>query len=453
TLLLHRIPTRICCHRTQSQSQSQIIPTKKQLIPGPARLPLIGNLHNLIGALPHPALRNLASQYGPLMHLQLGEISAVVVSTPAMAQEILKTQDLNFADRLRLLAAEIATWGSLDIAFSPHGEYWKQMKRISLTELLGPRKTLSFRGIRETEVSGFIQSLRNCAGKPVNITEKLLNLTNRITTKAAFGYQCVDEDEFVGLVNSAVKAASGFNVGDLYPSLGFLQDLTGMKSELLRTRNGLDLIFAKIIKQHQEKRVGLVAFKCPITSTNIKAVLVDLFIAGTDTSSITMEWAMSEMMKNPIVMRKAQPEVREAMKGKSIVTEADIQNLPYLDLAIKETFRLHPPIPLLFPRESKERCEIAGYEIAKKKRFDGSEIDFKGMHFELLPFRAGRRICPGIALGMANVELPLAQLLYYFDWELPGGLIAEKFNMEESFGATMRRKNPLYLVAKEVDSN
>ncbi|CAI0540401.1 unnamed protein product [Linum tenue] len=363
------------------------------------------------------------------------------------------------------------------------------MKRISLTELLGPRKTLSFRGIRETEVSGFIQSLRNCAGKPVNITEKLLNLTNRITTKAAFGYQCVDEDEFVGLVNSAVKAASGFNVGDLYPSLGFLQDLTGMKSELLRTRNGLDLIFAKIIKQHQEKRVnggsdvesgfrGLVAFKCPITSTNIKAVLVDLFIAGTDTSSITMEWAMSEMMKNPIVMRKAQPEVREAMKGKSIVTEADIQNLPYLDLAIKETFRLHPPIPLLFPRESKERCEIAGYEIAKKtkvivnawaigrdpgaweepehfipERFDGSEIDFKGMHFELLPFRAGRRICPGIALGMANVELPLAQLLYYFDWELPGGLIAEKFNMEESFGATMRRKNPLYLVAKEVDSN
>ncbi|CAI0540402.1 unnamed protein product [Linum tenue] len=333
------------------------------------------------------------------------------------------------------------------------------MKRISLTELLGPRKTLSFRGIRETEVSGFIQSLRNCAGKPVNITEKLLNLTNRITTKAAFGYQCVDEDEFVGLVNSAVKAASGFNVGDLYPSLGFLQDLTGMKSELLRTR-------------------GLVAFKCPITSTNIKAVLVDLFIAGTDTSSITMEWAMSEMMKNPIVMRKAQPEVREAMKGKSIVTEADIQNLPYLDLAIKETFRLHPPIPLLFPRESKERCEIAGYEIAKKtkvivnawaigrdpgaweepehfipERFDGSEIDFKGMHFELLPFRAGRRICPGIALGMANVELPLAQLLYYFDWELPGGLIAEKFNMEESFGATMRRKNPLYLVAKEVDSN
>ncbi|CAI0540400.1 unnamed protein product [Linum tenue] len=179
---------------------------------------------------------------------------------------------------------------------------------------------------------------------------------------------------------------------------------------------------------------GLVAFKCPITSTNIKAVLVDLFIAGTDTSSITMEWAMS-------------------------------------DLAIKETFRLHPPIPLLFPRESKERCEIAGYEIAKKtkvivnawaigrdpgaweepehfipERFDGSEIDFKGMHFELLPFRAG-------TLGMANVELPLAQLLYYFDWELPGGLIAEKFNMEESFGATMRRKNPLYLVAKEVDSN
>ncbi|CAI0552337.1 unnamed protein product [Linum tenue] len=490
---LHRGPPRISCQKAQSESQ----PTKPktQLPPGPPKLPLIGNLHNLIGALPHQALRNLAAEYGPLIHLQLGEISAAVVSTPAMAQEIMKTHDLNFADRPRLLASEIATWGSQDIAFSPHGEYWKQMKRISLTELLGPRKTQSFRGIREAEVSAMIASVRNSAGEPVNLTEKVLSLTNTITCKTAFGYQCMDQEEFVGLMNGAVRAAAGFNITDLYPSLGFLQGLTGMKSELLRIRNGLDRIFDKIIKQHEEKRAkgevelededlmdvllrlqGSGGLKCPITSTNIKAVLVDLFIAGTDTSSTTVEWAMSEMAKNPRVMKRAQAEVREAMKGKSIVTEADIQNLPYLSSVIKETFRLHPPAPLLLPRESRANCVVAGYEIPKKtkvivnawaigrdpgtwedpesfipERFEGSEIDFKGMHFELIPFGAGRRICPGIAFGMANVELPVAQLLYYFNWELPEGLAVEDFDMEESFAATMGRKNPLYLVPREFN--
>ncbi|CAI0440991.1 unnamed protein product [Linum tenue] len=189
-----------------------------------------------------------------------------------------------------------------------------------------------------------------------------------------------------------------------------------------------------------------------------------------------MECAMSEMIKNPRVMKKAQAEVREAMRGKSIVTEADIQDLPYLNLVIKETFRLHPPAPLLLPRESRANCVVAGYEIPRKtkvivnawaigrdpgmwedpetfvpERFDGSEIDFRGMHFELIPFGAGRRICPGIAFGMANIELPLAQLLYYFDWELPQGMTVENFDMDESFAATMGRKNPLYLVPKEFN--
>ncbi|CAN0923813.1 Desmethyl-deoxy-podophyllotoxin synthase [Linum grandiflorum] len=459
-----RLPAKIYCTAE----------SRKPLPPGPPKLPIIGNLHNMIGSLPHQALRDLAIQYGPLIHLQLGEISAAVVSNPAMAQEIMKTHDLVFADRPRLLASEIATWGSQDIAFSPHGDYWKQMKRISLTELLGPRKVKSFRAIREAEVSNLIESVRNVSissNKGVNITEMVMNLTNAITCKTAFGYQCTDQDEFISLTKEAVSAAAGFGITDVYPSLEFLQGITGVKNKLLRLRNGLDRIFDKIIKEHKEKESvsefedddeedlmdvmlriqGSGGLKCPITSTNIKAVLVDLFIAGTDTSSTTVEWAMSEMMKNPEVMKKAQEE----------------------NSVIKETFRLHPPAPLLLPRESKRDCVVAGYEIPEKtkvivnawaigrdpgtwedperfvpERFDGSEIDFKGMHFELIPFGAGRRICPGIAFGMANVELPVAQLLYHFDWELPDGVGVEDFDMTEDFAATMGRKNPLWLVPR-----
>ncbi|CAN0923814.1 Desmethyl-deoxy-podophyllotoxin synthase [Linum grandiflorum] len=436
-----RLPAKIYCTAE----------SRKPLPPGPPKLPIIGNLHNMIGSLPHQALRDLAIQYGPLIHLQLGEISAAVVSNPAMAQEIMKTHDLVFADRPRLLASEIATWGSQDIAFSPHGDYWKQMKRISLTELLGPRKVKSFRAIREAEVSNLIESVRNVSissNKGVNITEMVMNLTNAITCKTAFGYQCTDQDEFISLTKEAVSAAAGFGITDVYPSLEFLQGITGVKNKLLRLRNGLDRIFDKIIKEH--KRIqGSGGLKCPITSTNIKAVLVDLFIAGTDTSSTTVEWAMSEMMKNPEVMKKAQEEVRKAGKEKETINEDDIKDLSYLNSVIKETFRLHPPAPLLLPRESKRDCVVAGYEIPEKtKRFDGSEIDFKGMHFELIPFGAGRRICPGIAFGMANVELPVAQLLYHFDWELPDGVGVEDFDMTEDFAATMGRKNPLWLVPR-----
>ena len=180
---------------------------------------------------------------------------------------------------------------------------------------------------------------------------------------------------------------------------------------------------------------------------------------------------MSEMMKNPTVMKKAQEEVRNCAKGKQSINEDDIKDLPYLNAVIKETFRLHPPAPLLLPRESKADCVVAGYVIPKKTkvivnawaigrdpgtwkdperfvpgRFDESEIDFKGMHFELIPFGAGRRMCPGIGFGIANTELPLANLLFYFDWKLPGDMKMGSLDMEESFGVTVKRKHDLQVV-------
>ncbi|CAN0908302.1 Cytochrome P450 71D10 [Linum grandiflorum] len=201
----------------------------------------------------------------------------------------------------------------------------------------------------------------------------------------------------------------------------------------------------------------------------------DVFTGGSDTTSSVIEWAMSEMLKNPRILNKAQEEVRQhphLFNGrKNIVEEASIGELKYLKLVIKEALRLHPPVPLLVPRENVERCEIDGYAIPAKtkviinawaigrdpkywdqpnvfypERFIDSNVDYKGLSFELVPFGAGRRMCPGITFGMANVELVLANLLYHFDWKLPDGRKLEELDMGEAFGVTVHRKSNLCLI-------
>ncbi|CAN1337023.1 Premnaspirodiene oxygenase [Linum perenne] len=483
----------------------KLIPyASSRLPPGPMKLPLIGNLHNLLlmsnkSSLPHHALREMADEYGDLVHLQLGEVSAVVVSSAEMAMEIMKAHDNVFADRPRNLAVDIGTWGSKDIAFCPLGDYWKQMKRISITDLLGAKKVLSFAPIREVEVSNLIHSIRSSSEQggnvPINISEKIYSLFNVIICKTAFGSHEWKEKDVINSMREAAMVAGGFHVLDFYPSLEFLHVISGLKSKILKLRDHKDGILDRVIEEHRQKMMERrndedfvdvfvrlqenEHLQCPITNTNIKAVLVfnfnlqDLFVAGTDTSSVAVEWAMSELMKNPRVLNKAQAEIRHALKGKMIITEEDIQGLTYLKSVIKETFRLHPSIPLLIPRESNKDCVVGSYEIPAKtrvivnawaigrhsktwedkesfvpERFDGSEIDYKGKHFELIPFGAGRRICPGIAYAIANIELVLAQLLYYFNWELPDGMTEEDLDMSEVFGLAVGRKNQLHLVAK-----
>ena len=197
----------------------------------------------------------------------------------------------------------------------------------------------------------------------------------------------------------------------------------------------------------------------------------DIFSGGGETSSSVVEWGMSELVRNPRVMEKAQEEVRRVYGNKGYVDETELHQLTYLKSIIKETLRLHPSVPLLVPRENRERCQINGYEIPSKsrviinawaigrnpeywteaesfkpERFLNNSIDFRGTDFEFIPFGAGRRICPGITFAIPNVELPLAQLLYHFDWKLPNEMKNDELDMTESEGITLRRKNDLYLI-------
>ncbi|VAI81168.1 unnamed protein product [Triticum turgidum subsp. durum] len=209
----------------------------------------------------------------------------------------------------------------------------------------------------------------------------------------------------------------------------------------------------------------------------IRAVIRDLIGAGSETSASTLQWAMAELMRNPAALRRAQAEVRGALAGQSRVGEESMHELPYLRRVIKETLRLHAVGPLLLPRECREPSRVLGYDVPqgamvlvnawaigrdeaswgpdaeefRPERFEegaAAAVDFRGADFELVPFGAGRRICPGITFGLAIIELALASLLFHFDWELPGG--TDELDMAEAFGITAKRKSDLWLHATVI---
>ncbi|TXG67929.1 hypothetical protein EZV62_009204 [Acer yangbiense] len=467
------------------------------LPPGPWKLPIIGNLHNLATSsdLPHRQLRRLAVKYGPLMHLQLGELSTVVVSSAEVAKEVMKTHDLIFASRPYNLAADIMSYNFTDIAFSPYGEYWRQLRKICVLELLSMKRVQSFRSIREEEGSNLINWIASRAGSSINLTHKIYSLSYIVVSRTAFGKECKDQELFLSILEGSSKLAGGFSIADVFPSIeGLLHWFSGIKSQLEKMHQEADQIVENIINDHmmgktttselgknEKNREDLVDVLLKVqedgdgefrlTTDNMKAVIWDVFTAGSETSATTINWAMSELMKNPRIMKKAQAEVREVFNRIGKIDETGLNEMKFLKLVIKETMRLHPPLPLLLPRESGERCEINGFEIPAKtkvlinawaigrdpkywaepesfipERFLDSPIDYKGNNFEYIPFGAGRRICPGMSFGLANVELPLAILLYHFDWLLRDGMKHEDLDMTEAFGLSVRRKDDLCVI-------
>ncbi|KAJ7960899.1 Cytochrome P450 [Quillaja saponaria] len=464
----------------------------KTLPPGPPKLPLIGNIHQFIGGLPHESLRNLAKKYGPLMHLQLGELSHVIVSSPEFAKEIMKTHDVIFANRPYLLATRVLSYDATSISFSSYGSYWRQLKKICTVELLTLKRVQSFQFIREEEVSDLMKTIASNVGCVINLSKLFTALTNAITSRAAFGKKSKNGQAFMSFLDEGLQLAAGFCIADLYPSIKALQAITGIKPKLEKIQKEINKILDIIIKENKESKLVNESYpggvdenlldvllnnqakndlELPLTDNNVKAVLLDIFAAGSETSLTTMEWVMSEILKNPKVMLEAQSEVRRVFDKKGFVDETEFHELKYLKAVVKETLRLHPPLPLLLPRESSERCEINGYEIPAKtkviinawaigrdpncwteaekfkpERFLDSPIDYKGTDFEYIPFGSGRRICPGITFGMANVELPLAKLPYHFDWKLPNGMKPEELEMKERPGITLKRKGYLCLI-------
>ncbi|XP_054790810.1 cytochrome P450 71D10-like [Prosopis cineraria] len=461
--------------------------------PAPWKLPLIGNLHQLAGSLPHRSLRDLANKYGPIMQLQLGQISNVVISSPELATEIMKTHDQIFANRPRILAAEVLVYNCKDIAFSPYGNHWRQLRKICMLELLSAKRVQSFRTIREDEASTLVKNIsEEHAGSVMDLGKKILPITNSIVARAAFGKRTKNVEEILSNLAFGIQLASGLSISDLFPSLKILRVITGTEAKVKKVHTVIDRMLDNIINDHKEKNqshtnngepkeedlVDVLLriqkennLEIPLTLDNIKGVILDIFVGGTETAATTVEWAMSELLRDQKRMKKAQEEVRRVYGDKGYVDESKLDHLNYLGAIIKETLRIHPPLPLLVPRENSQGCEIHGYEIPHKtkvmvnvwaigrdpkywkepekfqpERFMNSSIDYRGTNFEYIPFGAGRRICPGVTFASVVIELVLANLLYHFDWKLPNDMKREEIDMTESFGATVRRKNGLCVV-------
>ncbi|XP_071718289.1 desmethyl-deoxy-podophyllotoxin synthase-like [Rutidosis leptorrhynchoides] len=462
---------------------------KSQLPPGPPTLPFIGNMNHLLTPTPHRALRDLATKYGPIMHLKLGFVSTIVVSSAEIAREIMKTHDNIFSNRPKLVAPKILGYNYTDIAFAPYGSYWRQVRKICFLELSTTKSMDSTRFIREQEVKLFAQSIaKSCI--PINMGERVFALNHNVITRMTFGDKFDDELKFRLAIRKGASLAAGFQIGDFFPSLSFVANLSGMTRRIeechVELSNIMDQKIQERIEQCEIEKPErdclvdvLLRYKEedgqnePLTTDNIKSILLDIFTGASENSSNMVEWAMSEMLRNPSIMNKAQIEVRHVInsKSKQIIEETDLPKLSYMKMVVKETLRFHPPIPLLLPRESMERCTIKGYEIPSKtrvlinywaitrdpvswqdpnvfnpERFQDEIKDYRGQDFEYIPFGAGRRVCPGISLGMVNTELSLAYLLYHFDWELPDGENPQDLDMSETFGMTCYKSCSLRLV-------
>ncbi|CAA6670265.1 unnamed protein product [Spirodela intermedia] len=439
---------------------------KRKLPPGPPGLPLIGNLHQL-GEHPHRALWELSKLYGPLMHLQLCRQQAVVVSSGEIAEEILKTHDLTSSSRPDLASWKRFSYNSSDVALSPYGAAWRELKKILVVKLLSTRKVEGFRRVREEEVERTM-NLISClaaANEAVNLSELAHSLSKSITCRVAFGGRFdeggpLQPKSKLHRILSETQAllAALYNIRELD---FFLQEVIEAHANKSKMANDEEDIVDVLLRLQKED--------ISLTEDHVKGVLMNVLIGGTDTSSVTIEFAMAELVRNPSVMARAQEEVRSVVGEKGKIEETDIPLLNYVRSVVKETLRLHPVVPLI-PRETTGHMTINGFEIPPKtrvmvnvwaigrdpaswkrpdefipERFIDNPVDFKGQDFQFIPFGAGRRICPGLSFGVTTVQLKLANLLYAFNWEVPGGMGKESLSMEEASGITVHLKADLIL--------
>nr|VDD29733.1 unnamed protein product [Brassica oleracea] len=407
--------------------------SKWNLPPNPPQYPIIGNLHQ-VGGLPHT----------------------------------------DCCTRPKLVGSRLISRGFEDIGFTQYTLI------ISLCNLLAKK-------LPESSVE---QS-------PVDLSKTLFCLTASILFRVAFGEsfhesKIIDQEKIDELVFEGETALASFAFSDFFPiaGVGWLFDLlSGQRKRLNDVYLKLDVLFQHMIDDHlspqrSKDHYDIIDLMLKVihkqgkddslrfTVDHIKGVLANIFLAGIDTGAITMIWTMTELARNMEVMKKFQEEICDRLgNSKERITEEDIGKFLHLYLVIKETFRLHPTVPLLLPRETMAHIKVQGYDIPPKRRilvnawaigrdpklwinpeefnpdrFIDSPVGYKGQDFGLLPFGSGRRICPGMAMGMATVELVLLNLLYFFDWKLPDGMTDRDIDIEEAGTLTVVKKVPLKLV-------
>ncbi|KAL6583162.1 hypothetical protein OROMI_005240 [Orobanche minor] len=463
---------------------------KSRLPPGPIGIPIIGHFH-LLGKNPHQDLHRLAQKHGPIMYMRFGSVPTIVVSSPAAAELFLKTHDLVFANRPHHEASSYLGYEQRNIVFGRYGPYWRNMRKLCTLELLSNLKISQFQPMRKAELGLLVRSLIHAYEKKqvVDMSLKIATLSADMTCLMVFGKKFaggdLDGQGLKEVMKETMEEAAAFNLGDYFPYLRRF-DLQGSASRLKRLSKIFDGFLERIIDEHvRDKDEGketrdFVDTMMGIMESgeagfdfdrrHVKAVLLDMLLAGMDTSAAAVEWALSEIIRHPPVMKKLQKELQETIGMNQMVEESHLSSLKYLDCVVKESMRVHPVGPLLI-HESMENCEVDGFHIPKRSRvlinvwaiardpdfwknpetfspdrFLGSNMDVRGRDFQLIPFGTGRRGCPGLQLGLTMVQLMVAQLVHCFDWELPDGMLVSELDMSENFGLVTARDKHLMAI-------
>ncbi|CAH1416148.1 unnamed protein product [Lactuca virosa] len=478
--------------------------------------PIIGHLHLLGGPqLPHHVLGDMAEKSGPIFSIKLGVHQALVVTSGTIAKACFTTNDKAFANRPKLEATKLMAYDNAMFGLGPYGEYWRQMRKMVMLEALSQRRVDMFGHIRASELRASIKDLYvGCIRDKTSENSEMVmkvemnqwfgklvaNIMVRIITGKRFLPHEEEGVRFQTIVRKFFELLGAFVVSDFIPYLKCF-DVGGYIKVMKKTASDLDNIFEGWLKEHkkeskspQQHHEGNRVFINVLNSilqdasqeefpgfdhdTIIKATCQQLLVAGLDTTSGTLTWALALLINNPKTLKTAQDEIDEHVGRDRLVEESDMKNLIYLDAIIKETLRLYPAAPLSAPHESTEDCIVSGYNIPKGTRLlvnlykmhrdpniwkdplefrperfltTQKDIDFKGKHYDLLPFGSGRRMCPGINFSLQAVGLTLATLIQQFEIKNPSD---EPIDMTESSGMTICKSTPLdVLLAPRLSSN
>ncbi|XP_047972287.1 6,7,8-trihydroxycoumarin synthase-like [Salvia hispanica] len=458
---------------------------KNAVAAGPAGVPLLGNLLQFDNAKPLVYLQDLSHKYGGVAYLRHGSTPILVVSSGKVAKQILKSQD----SRPPVLAQQKLSYNGVDMAFSPYNPHWRETRRMCTLHLFSPKQILSFRPVREAQVSRVISKLHARLNHPANLSDMAMSLASNTICGVAFG-KTYDDDEYEKkkldkLVLEAQALMVSFYVSDHFKVFGFLDKLSGLSSRVETNFQELDSFYQQLIDDHLNPIPSSSSSGDPdiidlmlklkgekpdsITWDQIKALLMNLFVAGTDTVAAAIVWTMTALMLRPDIMRKTQEHIREAVGRKDdgiMITEDELMKLPYLKAVVMEGLRLYPPAPLLY-RTVEESHLVEGLQVEVGTKFiingwaiardpaiweDPEEfvperflnVSDSDWEFKMLPFGGGKRRCPGMNMGMMSIHLALANLLYSFDWAGPPS--APPIDTDALPGLTMHKKNPLILV-------
>ncbi|KAG8391071.1 hypothetical protein BUALT_Bualt01G0149700 [Buddleja alternifolia] len=462
-----------------------------RLPPGPRPLPVVGNLYD-IKPVRFRCFAEWAQSYGPIISVWFGSTLNVVVSNSELAKEVLKEKDQQLADRHRSRSAAKFSRDGQDLIWADYGPHYVKVRKVCTVELFSPKRLEALRPIREDEVTAMVESIYKDynLGKSLLVKKYLGAVSFNNITRLAFGKRFVSSEgiidkqgeEFKAIVANGLKLGASLAMAEHIPWLRWMFPL----NEEAFSKHGArrDRLTRDIMEEHtlaREKSGGAqqhffdalltLQDKYDLSEDTIIGLLWDMITAGMDTTSISVEWAMAELIKNPRVQQKAQEEIDRVIGHERVMTELDFSNLPYLQCIAKESLRLHPPTPLMLPHRANANVKIGGYDIPKgsnvhvnvwavardpdvwnnpsefrPERFFEEDVDMKGHDFRLLPFGAGRRVCPGAQLGINLVTSMIGHLLHHFKWDPPKGSSSEEIDMGENPGLVTYMRTPLEAV-------